>query len=200
MALDFLFALRGLLAFVAFTEFITAARCLLPLPDDTPQTASFVQSKIFSLVPLDHRSDRIISHLYAYISFANALVLSHLAVFSHYRPLVSLSFSSLSLKVTCQHARLLHWFMNTFLLLLLQLIFIFSHVVLFGTVRADHNLISPVLSSVAALVAVIFMPFVAPEEQVLIPATARNRRRCNFDGENEEILMKGFVPRHKKEL
>ena len=99
MALDFLFALRGLLAFVAFTEFITAARCLLPLPDDTPQTASFVQSKIFSLVPLDHRSDRIISHLYAYISFANALVLSHLAVFSHYRPLVSLSFSSLLLKV-----------------------------------------------------------------------------------------------------
>lgn len=178
MALDFLFALRGLLAFVAFTEFINAARCLIPLPDDTPQTASFVQSKIFSLVPLDHRSDRIISHLYAYISFANALVLSHLAVFSHYRPLVSLSFSSLALK----------------------LIFIFSHVVLFGTVRADHNLISPVISSVVALVAVICMPFVAPEEQVLIPPTARTRRRCNYDDENEELAMKGFVPRHKKDL
>ena len=97
-------------------------------------------------------------------------------------------------------ASLIMELMNNFLLLLLQLIFIFSHVVLFGTVRADHNLISPVLSSVAALVAVIFMPFVAPEEQVLIPATARNRPRCNFDGENEELLMKGFVPRHKKEL
>ena len=99
MALDFLFALRGLLAFVAFTEFITAARCLIPLPDDTPQTASFVQAKVFSLVPLDAASDRIVSHLFAYISLANALVLAHLAVFSHYRPLVSLSFSSLLLKV-----------------------------------------------------------------------------------------------------
>ena len=57
------------------------------------------QAKVFSLVPLDHRSDRIISHLFAYVSCANGLVLSHLAVFSHYRPLVSLSFSSLLLKV-----------------------------------------------------------------------------------------------------
>ena len=81
-----------------------------------------------------------------------------------------------------------------------QLIFIFTHVVLFKTVQADHNLISPVLSSVAALVAVLCMPFVAPEEQVLIPATARSRRRGNLDDENEELLMKGFVPRHKKEI
>ena len=205
MALDFLFALRGLLAFVAFTEFITAARCLIPLPDDTPQTASFVQSKIFSLVPLDHRSDRIISHLYAYISFANALVLSHLAVFSHYRPLVSLSFSALSLKVTilkyvCKDASLVREYVISSCCLFPQLIFIFSHVVLFKTVQADHNLISPVISTVAALVAVICMPFVAPEEQVLIPAKARTRRRCNFDDENEELLTTGFVPRHKKEL
>ena len=90
--------------------------------------------------------------------------------------------------------------MINFLLPFPQLIFIFSHVVLFGTVRADHNLISPVISSVVALVAVICMPFVAPEEQVLIPVKARTRRRCNFDDENEELLTTGFVPRHKKEL
>ena len=32
MALDFLFAIRGLLSFVAFTELTNAGRCLLPIP------------------------------------------------------------------------------------------------------------------------------------------------------------------------
>ena len=32
MALDLLFAIRGLLSFVAFTEFTNAGRCLLPIP------------------------------------------------------------------------------------------------------------------------------------------------------------------------
>ena len=32
MALDLLFAIRGLLSFVAFTEFTNAGRCLLPVP------------------------------------------------------------------------------------------------------------------------------------------------------------------------
>ena len=31
MALDLLFAIRGLLSFVAFTEFTNAGRCLLPI-------------------------------------------------------------------------------------------------------------------------------------------------------------------------
>ena len=85
----------------------------------------------------------------------------------------------------------------------LQLIFLFSHVVLFKTVRPDHHLISPAISSVAALGAVVCMPLVAPEEQVLIPAAARETTRRGGrrgNDENEELLMKGFVPRHKKEL
>ena len=84
-----------------------------------------------------------------------------------------------------------------------QIIFIFSHVVLFATVRADHNLISPAISTLAALAAVACMPFVAPEDQVLIPAQARMRRgRCGHGGdENEELVMRGFIPGgRKKEL
>lgn len=73
--------------------------------------------------------------------------------------------------------------------------------------RADHNLISPAISTVAALAAVACMPFVAPEDQVLIPAQARMRRgggRCGggYGGdENEELVTKGFIPGgRKKEL
>ena len=51
MALDLLFAIRGLLAFVAFTEFTNAGRCILPIPyysdniskSDLPPGATYIQ-------------------------------------------------------------------------------------------------------------------------------------------------------------
>ena len=63
MALDLLFAIRGLLSFVAFTEFTTAGRCLLPyeaqgqaqgLPQDNLEgsgnavVTSYVQGRLFT--------------------------------------------------------------------------------------------------------------------------------------------------------
>ncbi len=142
MALDALFALRGLFAFIAFTELTTAARCLLPLPlppEERLAESSFVQVKLFSLAYLDAGADTIVSHLYGLCSAYVALALAHLAVFTHYRPLASLAFASVASKA----------------------FFVLIHVAWFGTIRADHNLIFPAISWLVALVAVIAVPFVA---------------------------------------
>ncbi len=48
--MDFLFAIRGLLSFVAFTEFTTAARCLLPYTVAEETQQSYVQARLFSEV------------------------------------------------------------------------------------------------------------------------------------------------------
>ena len=56
MALDFLFAIRGLLSFVAFTELTNAGRCLLPIPyyadsninSDLSSGSTYIQVQVFS--------------------------------------------------------------------------------------------------------------------------------------------------------
>ena len=55
MALDFLFAIRGLLSFVAFTELTNAGRCLLPIPyyadsninSDLSSGSTYIQVQFF---------------------------------------------------------------------------------------------------------------------------------------------------------
>jgi hypothetical protein len=142
MALDFLFALRGLLAFIAFTEITTAARCVLPLPLPDETDGSYVQTKLFSLTPLDASSDRIIGHLFGLATALNALVLVHLAVFSHYRPLASLAFTSVAAKIS----------------------FVAAHTLWFKTIAADHRLIFPVISCFVTLAAIVCVPFAAGED------------------------------------
>ena len=109
MALDVLFAIRGLLAFISFTEFTTSGRCFLPviLPEEN---GTYVQTKIFSQVDLSCRdgqqqqqqqhqqtfqassgeqefseAERIVSHTFGLYCLLNGLVVLHLAIYIHYR-------------------------------------------------------------------------------------------------------------------
>ena len=102
MALDFLFAIRGLLAFISFTEFTTSGRCFLPvnLPEEN---GTYVQSKIFSEVDLSceeakkeggqsfSEPERIVSHTFGLYCLLNGLVVLHLAIYIHYRWVVIMS-------------------------------------------------------------------------------------------------------------
>ena len=57
MALDFLFAIRGLLSFVAFTELTNAGRCLLPIPyysdnninSDLSSSSTYIQVQLIRI-------------------------------------------------------------------------------------------------------------------------------------------------------
>ena len=60
MALDFLFAIRGLLSFVAFTELTNAGRCLLPIPyytdnninSDLSSSSTYIQVQLIRISSL----------------------------------------------------------------------------------------------------------------------------------------------------
>ncbi len=111
MSLDALSAVRGLLAFVAFTELTSCVRCFfLPTPPDQGQggegsgssSSSYVSSSLFSLPssgghPQDW--DCILSHSYGAWCLVNSLVLAHLAVFTHYLPIASLAVCALATKI-----------------------------------------------------------------------------------------------------
>ena len=62
MALDFLFAIRGLLSFVAFTELTNAGRCLLPIPyyadsninSDLSSGSTYIQVQFFFKISISN--------------------------------------------------------------------------------------------------------------------------------------------------
>ena len=158
--IDLLFAIRGILAFAAFTELTTSFRCALGivLPEEN---GSYVSSKLFSLSDLvaSEDADRIVGHLFGLVCFINASALIHLAVFSHCRPLISLAASTAASK----------------------LLLIFLHLVVFRTVSADHNLIFPLVTGILTLLAILSVPFVAGSEG--------QRYDMNDYSENEEMEM-----------
>ncbi len=124
-SLDPLFAVRGVLAFVAFTELTACVRSL-------HEGVAGRQSALFTL-----REDSLaLSHCYGFLCLQTALVLTHLAVCPHYRPLVSLSASALCLRLA----------------------FLLSHALVFGTVALDQVLIFPLVSLTVALLSTLLVP------------------------------------------
>lgn len=138
MALDLLFAIRGLLAFVSFTEFTNAGRCFLPHGSELSN--GYVRSRIFTGIEaeLDPAIERTVSHLYGLYCFINGLIIIHTAIFAHYRPLVFLSLSALTLK----------------------LLFLLSEVIIFGSIAAKRSdLLFPFISCIVSLAATVAVPF-----------------------------------------
>jgi len=137
-----LFAIRGVLAFVAFTEISGAARCLLPfpLPDDRELGQSYVRAKVFNrLEDLGEAEHRTFCHLYGLYSLLNGLIVLHLAVYVHYRPFVSLTLCALVAK----------------------LIFFLGHSPLgFGTIGGAPNLVFPIVTCLVSIVVAAAVPFV----------------------------------------
>ena len=73
MALDLLFAIRGLLSFVAFTEFTNAGRCLLPIQYYSDSAINGgVQSSGASYIQVCF-SRAILDHIFFPIDFTKGL-------------------------------------------------------------------------------------------------------------------------------
>ena len=137
--MDVIFAIRGLLSFVAFTEFTNAVRCFCPLYDD--KTKSHVYATLFSGIRLDSDTERTLSHTYGLFSALIGLVIIHAAIFAHYRPLVTLA--SLSQ--------------------LLKLIFLIFEAFIFGTIASGQHLIFPIVCAVVSILATVLLLWLTSE-------------------------------------
>jgi len=103
MALDKKFAVRGLLAFLAFMELVNCFRSLLPSLFTLPRerlSESFIQNKIFNLVDLSSDTQHLIGTIFGFFSLINAIVLIHVALHLHHPHNLSLSVLSLVTKIT----------------------------------------------------------------------------------------------------
>lgn len=146
MALSGLFAIRGFLAFVAFMEIVNAFRSLFPsfftLPEERLEQ-SFVHKKIFSNADLTEDGKLIVSQLFGFYSLLNAIVISHAAVFCHYRPVLSLCGAAVLAKT---------------IFYLVQGVY--------GTIPANSGLQVPVLICCMSLGALAALPYFTATEKI----------------------------------
>lgn len=99
--LNKVFAVRGLLAFLAFIELVNSFRSLLPSLFTLPHervSESFIQNKIFNLLDLSSDTQDLVGTLFGFYSLLNAIVLSHSALQLHHHHMVSLAVLTLSTK------------------------------------------------------------------------------------------------------
>ena len=129
--MDLIFAIRGLLSFVAFTEFTNAIRCFWPLCEDREH--SYVHAHLFSGIHLAVEAERTLCHAYGLFSGLVGLVIIHAAIFAHYRPLVSLALCAESLKV----------------------FFLLIEAFIFGSVTIGQHLIFPVITGFVTIFSTI---------------------------------------------
>ncbi|XP_059093990.1 uncharacterized protein LOC131889024 [Tigriopus californicus] len=150
MAIDVLFAVRGLLAFVAFTEWTNALRCVFFEP-------AYPLDKLFTGLeapqPANPDLIRVLAHLYALFSLLNGLILAHLAVYAHYRPLVSLALSSVVVK----------------------LVWLLAHIGIWPTIRPSPELLFPVVSCGVTLTGVILVPWATGDTPLWVAGDDENR-------------------------
>jgi len=115
--MDLIFAIRGLLSFVSFTEFTNAIRCFWPLVEAD-------RGYLWDIPELSVEAERTLCHAYGLFSGLVGLIIIHAAIFAHYRPLVSLALCAESLK----------------------LIFLLLEAFIFGSVSTGQHLIFPVVT------------------------------------------------------
>ena len=133
--MDVVFAIRGLLSFVAFTEFTNAVRCFFPFYD--LKTESHVYATLFSgNLSLNQETQRTLSHTYGLFSTLIGLIIIHTAIFAHYRPLSSLACCSQVLK----------------------LFFLITEAFIFGSVATGgQHLIFPLVTASVSIAATILL-------------------------------------------
>ncbi|XP_071748471.1 uncharacterized protein [Lepeophtheirus salmonis] len=136
MTVDVLFAIRGLLSFISFTEFTTAGRAIFSLPGI--ENGGYIDSKLFSGVELSIKAEKTLGHLYGIYSILNGLIIIYSAIYSHYKPVVTLAAASLFVKI----------------------LFLSTEAFIFGSIVPDQNLIFPLISSFVALGATLALPFI----------------------------------------
>ena len=136
MGMDLIFAVRGLLSFVAFTEFTSTIRCFWPLGDD-----SYIQEQLFSGIKLASEAERTLSHTYGLFSGLVGLVIIHTAIFAHYRPLITLALSAELLKIS----------------------FLVLEILVFGSIKAGQHLVFPVVTGVVTIISCIGLLFLTSD-------------------------------------
>ena len=103
--MDLLFAARGLLSFIAFTEFTASLRCLLPYEvsegEDQDQSSpkSFIQARLFNKVHLNFEAERVLCHTYGLFCAICGVIILYAAVYAHYKPLANLASVTIGLKL-----------------------------------------------------------------------------------------------------
>jgi hypothetical protein len=169
MALDWLLAVRGLLAFIAFTEWTAALRCVFG-PVETGSSSAdkdFVSQQLFANAALDANSPArlVVGHAYALSCVITGLVVAFLAVFTHYKPIQALAVS-----VTAS-----------------KLLFLLSHLFLYKTISGEAVVFQVIACVVALLVSSLITLFVD------------DLGKLRGDGdENTELLRRMKFPKKAK--
>lgn len=131
--MDVLFAIRGLLSFVAFTESTTALRCLLPYSVSEEQAQC-----LFTEPHRDLAVERTLRHTYGLFSALVGIVIIHAAIFAHYRPIVNIALIVVSVKV----------------------LFLLAETFVFGSIASGQHLIFPLVTGFVTIAATLLLPFV----------------------------------------
>lgn len=108
-----------------------------------------MQARLFNEINLEADSERALSQVYGLYCMLNGLVIIHLAIFAHYRPIISLAFSAV----------------------LLKFIFYISQAFYFQTITNLHNLVFPIVSCVVSLFAIAAIPYVLNDGQFFTSTT-----------------------------
>lgn len=132
--MDLLFAIRGLLSFVAFTEATTALRCLIPFSVSETEQAQC----LFSEPHRDLDAERTLRHTYGLFSALVGIVIIHAAIFAHYRPIGYLALSVISVKV----------------------LFLLVETFIFGSIAPGQHLIFPLVTGFVTIAVTFILPFV----------------------------------------
>ena len=100
--MDALFAARGLLSFIAFTEFTASLRCLLPYTVAEEQNQTYIQARLFSAIKLNLEAElveRVLCHTYGIFCALVGTIVLYAAIYAHYKPIANLASLGLGLKL-----------------------------------------------------------------------------------------------------
>ena len=142
--MDLLFAARGLLSFIAFTEFTASLRCLLPYEvsegEDQDQSSpkSFIQARLFNKVHLNFEAERVLRHTYGLFCAICGVIILYAAVYAHYKPLANLASVTIGLK----------------------LFFILAETFIFASIGVGQNLIFPLVTGAVGLLVTLSLPYI----------------------------------------
>ena len=100
--MDALFAARGLLSFIAFTEFTASLRCLLPYTVAEEENQTYIQARLFSAIKLNLEAElveRVLCHTYGIFCALVGTIVLYAAIYAHYKPIANLASLGLGLKL-----------------------------------------------------------------------------------------------------
>ena len=137
--MDLLFASRGLLSFIAFTEFTASLRCLLPYTVAEEQEQTYIQARLFSGIKLNIEAERVLCHTYGLFCALAGVIILYAAIYAHYKPLAHLASVAFGLK----------------------LLFLLAETFIFASIGVGQHLIFPIVTGLVGLIVTLSLPLIA---------------------------------------